>query len=140
MKDILTKLGLMAGLLGSVALGATGTASAKPHHVARSVEQAPYNYTCQSSWYYPGYYCYVPGSSNWSYDWYPSYYAYNGIRATTRMTPMAALRPSETARNGFAGVLADPHDRRPGSKNRASPAKAFEVPLPEGRSMLADTG
>jgi multimeric flavodoxin WrbA len=31
---------------------------AKPHHVARSVEKVPYNYTCQSSWYYPGYYCY----------------------------------------------------------------------------------
>ena len=73
MKDILTKLGIATGLLGALALGATETALAKPHHVARSVEKVPFNYTCQSSWFYPGYYCY----ENWSYDRYPSYYAYN---------------------------------------------------------------
>jgi hypothetical protein len=78
MKDILKKLGIMTGLLGTIAFGATGAALAKPHHVARSVEKAPYNFTCQSSWYYPGYNCYEPGRYyNWSYNWYPSYYAYN---------------------------------------------------------------
>jgi hypothetical protein len=78
MKNILTKLGIMTGLLGTIAFGATDTALAKPHHVARSVEKVPYNYTCQSSWYYPGYYCYQPNRYyNWSYDWYPSYYAYS---------------------------------------------------------------
>ena len=86
MKDILTKLGIVTGLLGTIAFGATGTALAKPHHVARSVESVPSNYTCQSSWYYSGYYCYQPGRYyNWSYawspgyayNWYPSYYGYN---------------------------------------------------------------
>ena len=76
MKDILTKLGIMTGLLGAIAFGATDTALAKAHHGARSVEKIPYNYTCQSSWFYPGYYCYEPGPYyNWSYDWYPSNYA-----------------------------------------------------------------
>jgi hypothetical protein len=73
MKDILTKLGIMTGLLGAIAFGATDTALAKPRHVARSVEKVPYNYTCQSSWFYPGYYCY----EDRSYDRYPSYHAYN---------------------------------------------------------------
>jgi hypothetical protein len=73
MKNVLTKLGIVTGLLGTIALGATDTALAKPRHAARSVEQVPSNHTCQSSWYYPGYYCY----ENWSYDWYPSYYSYN---------------------------------------------------------------
>jgi hypothetical protein len=78
MKDILTKLGMVIGVMGSLAVGAGGTASAKPHHVARSVEKVPFNDTCQSSWSYPGYYCYEPGPYyNWSYDWYPTYYAYN---------------------------------------------------------------
>src|ERR1700752_3437849 len=77
MKDILTKLGIVTGLLGTIAFGASDTALAKPHHVARNVEKVPYNYTCQSSLFYPGYYCYEPDSSNWSYDRYPSDYAYN---------------------------------------------------------------
>jgi hypothetical protein len=73
-KDILTKLGIVTGLLGALAFGASDAALAKPHHVARSVEKAPYNYTCQSSWFYPGYYCYEPGPY---YNWYPTYYANN---------------------------------------------------------------
>jgi hypothetical protein len=83
MKDILTKLGMVTGLLGTLALGAGDTASAKPHHVARSLENFPVNYTCQSSWFYPYYYCYEPGPYyNWSYDWYPSYYAYDAYSCT----------------------------------------------------------
>jgi hypothetical protein len=77
MKDILTKLGIVTGLLGTIAFGATGAALAKTTHAARSVEKVPYNYTCQSSWFYPHTYCYQPSQYyNWSYDWYPSY-AYN---------------------------------------------------------------
>jgi hypothetical protein len=83
MKDILTKLGIVTGLLGALALAATDTASAKPHRVARSVEKFPVNYTCQNAWFYPGYYCYEPGAySNVSYDWYPSYYAYDSYSCT----------------------------------------------------------
>jgi hypothetical protein len=88
MKDILTKLGIVTGLLGTLAIGATGTALAKSHHVARNVEKVPYNYTCQSSWFYPGYYCYDNSSSDWypsyyAYNWYPSYYAYDSYGCTT---------------------------------------------------------
>jgi hypothetical protein len=84
MKEILKRLGIMTGLLGTIAFGATDTALAKPHHVTRSVEQVPYNYTCQSSWFYPGYYCDEPGRYyNWSHDWYPNYYTYNSYSCTT---------------------------------------------------------
>jgi hypothetical protein len=77
MRDISTKLRIMAGLLGTVAFGATDTALAKSQHIARGVEKFPYNYTCQSSSFYPGYYCYEPGPYfNWSYNWYTSHYAY----------------------------------------------------------------
>jgi hypothetical protein len=83
MKDILTKLGIVTGLLGALAVGAGDTASAKPHRVARNVERFPVNYTCQSSWFYPGYYCYEPATYyNWSYDWSPSYYAYDSYTCT----------------------------------------------------------
>lgn len=82
MKDILTKLAIMTGLLGALAFGAGVTALAKPHHVARSVEKVSFNYACQSSWFYPGYYCYEPGPYyNWSYERYPTYYAYNWYAA-----------------------------------------------------------
>jgi hypothetical protein len=92
MKDNLTKLGAVAGLLGTLAFAASDTASAKPHHVAHSMEKFPINYTCQSSWFYPGYYCYEPAQYyNWSYDeyptdyaynWYPGYYAYDSYLCT----------------------------------------------------------
>jgi hypothetical protein len=54
----------------------TGTALARSHQAAGTVEKFPYNYTCQSSWFYPGYYCYEPGAYSLSYNWYPSSYAY----------------------------------------------------------------
>ena len=83
MKNMLTKLGIITGLLETIAFGATGTALAKPRHAASGAEKVPYNYTCQRSWYYPGYYCYEPAAYyNWSYDWYPSYYAYDSHSCT----------------------------------------------------------
>jgi hypothetical protein len=83
MTDILAKLGIVTGLLGLIAFWATDAASARPQHVARSVVQIPYNYTCQGSWSYPGYYCYEPSQYyNASYDWYPSNSAYDSYSCT----------------------------------------------------------
>ena len=67
MRHILTKLGIIAGLVGASSLGAAGPTVAKSHPTAGTVDQIPYNYTCKLSWFYPGYYCYqaspydVPG-------------------------------------------------------------------------------
>jgi hypothetical protein len=52
------------------------TTLAKSHQAARTLEKIPYKYACQSSWFYPGYYCYEPGPYSLSYNWYPSSYAY----------------------------------------------------------------
>jgi hypothetical protein len=61
MGHILTKLGIIAGLVGASSLGAAGPTVAKSHPTAGTVDQVPYNYTCKTSWFYPGYYCYQAG-------------------------------------------------------------------------------
>jgi hypothetical protein len=82
MMNMLTKCGIVTGLLGTLAVGATDAIAAKSQRVARNADSIPYNYTCRSSWFYPGYYCYQPDSYyNWSYDWNPSYYAYDSCTA-----------------------------------------------------------
>jgi hypothetical protein len=74
MRHIVTKLGIITGLVGAVSLCAAGASVAKPHRAAATENQIPYNTTCKPSWFYPGYYCYqadpyyVPG-----YDAYGSY-------------------------------------------------------------------
>jgi hypothetical protein len=87
MNATLTKLGLAAGFLGTIAIGATSPRLAKQRHVASSAEKLSYGYTCQNSWFYPGYYCYQPtayySSDWWSNRWYPANYAYDSYSCTT---------------------------------------------------------
>ena len=83
MKSVLTKIGITTGVLGAIALGATSASFAKSRHAASSAEKIPYNYTCQRSWFYPGYYCYEPDPYDWrSSNWNPAYYAYDSYSCT----------------------------------------------------------
>jgi hypothetical protein len=58
MRHVLTKLGIIAGLVGASSLSAVGPTVAKSHRTAGTVDQIPYNYTCKPSWFYPDYTCY----------------------------------------------------------------------------------
>ena len=82
MRSVLTKLGIIAGLVGTLALSATSPTLAKAKRTATGVERLPYNYTCEASWFYPGYYCYQ-ASSYYQYDRFPAYYAYGGSYSCT---------------------------------------------------------
>jgi hypothetical protein len=71
-RSVLTKLGILASLLGTLALSATSPTLAKAKRTVTSVENFPYNYTCKASWFYPGYHCYQ-ASSDYQYNAFPAY-------------------------------------------------------------------
>jgi hypothetical protein len=76
MRHTLTKLGIVAGLVGATVLTAVGPTVAKSVRTEGAVEHIPYNYTCKPSWFHPGYYCYQADPYDVSgYDAYGSYYA-----------------------------------------------------------------
>ena len=85
MRCILTRLGVFAGLAGALALGAAGPTLAKSSRAATGGDTIPYNYTCELSWFYPGYYCYQP-SAYYQNNGYPAYYAYGTPYSCTAAT------------------------------------------------------
>jgi hypothetical protein len=85
MRRILTKLGIFIGLAGALSLSAASPTLAKLHRPATSSDTAAYDYTCEGSWFYAGYYCYQP-SAYYQYYGYPWYYAYGSSYPCTGVT------------------------------------------------------
>jgi hypothetical protein len=69
MKSSLTKLGIVAGLMGTLSLSAVHPTLAWTNRPAASAEIVPYNDTCEAYWaargYYPHYY---DSSACYAYD------------------------------------------------------------------------
>jgi hypothetical protein len=81
MRHAITKPGIIAGLVGSMFLSAAGSSLAKPRTIITS-GNTPYNYTCEPSWFSPGYYCYQP-APYYVYNAYPGYYAHGSYNSCT---------------------------------------------------------
>jgi hypothetical protein len=63
MKFVLTKLGIIFGLMGTQALSAVSPTFACAIRPAASTDIIPYNYTCEAYWMARGYYPHYYGSS-----------------------------------------------------------------------------
>jgi hypothetical protein len=63
MKFALTKLGIVAGLMGTLALSAANPALARANRPVAVAEVVPYNDTCEAYWAARGYYPHYYGSS-----------------------------------------------------------------------------
>jgi hypothetical protein len=63
MKFVLTKLGIISGLIGTLALSAVSPTFAWTNRPAASTDIIPYNYTCEAYWMARGYYPHYYGSS-----------------------------------------------------------------------------
>jgi hypothetical protein len=63
MKFPLTKLGIVAGLMGALSLNAAQSALAQTNRPAAGAEIVPYNDTCEAYWAARGYYAHYYGSS-----------------------------------------------------------------------------
>jgi hypothetical protein len=83
MKCLLTKIWIIAGLVGALALSTAMPALAKSARPHADTDMIPNPYTCEASWFYPGYYCYLPNSY---YYGYPAYYAYGSSYSCTAAT------------------------------------------------------